>query len=154
LLVAYVVYWSIALTFARGRQIAAPVSRPSMPEAANRPFGSGVSIADPFTHGAMSERRRFVRRSGNPVPVVISDAAGRQPARSGAVLDRSQGGLRLLVDEPAKKGTIISVRAEAGGAGIPWARMEVRHCQRTNVGWEWGCRFLDNVPASLMLLFG
>jgi PilZ domain len=139
LLVAYIVFRTSHWATRGGRRRAAP------------PF-----VADPAEPLApdQAERRQFARRGGSPVPVLIADPQTKQNVRKGAVLDRSQGGLRLLVDESATVGQIVAVRPESAGTLLPWVEMEVRRCHRTGKGWEWGCQFNQSVPTSVMWLFG
>ncbi len=100
------------------------------------------------------ERRRFPRRSGNHVAVLLSDDAKRQHSQKGVVLDRSQGGLRLLVDRELEVGTKIDVIAHAAAPLTPWTPIEVLRCQLTAGRWECGCQFVRAVPFNVMWQFG
>lgn len=155
LLVGYIAYRSVALWLARRHpQDAAPAPEPEQPPEPPPSAPANQPPIDPFTHGAGSEKRKYLRRKGSPITVLISDAKAKEPPRRGAILDRSQGGLRLLTDGPINPGTIISVLAEHAASVIPWTQMEVRRCQHTATGWEWGCKFLHPVPSTVMWLFG
>src|SRR5947209_8676178 len=57
-----------------------------------------------------SDKRRSLRRGGNPVPVVVSDTAQPQHLVQGQVLNRSRGGLSLSVPEKLEAGRLVSVR--------------------------------------------
>jgi hypothetical protein len=128
----------------------APVPRPLRPplvkEAAARP--------DPFIQGSAGERRATLRRGGNPVAVLITDAEAKERPRYGWVLDRSMGGLGLSVDEPCAEGTILSVRAANAPPNIAWVQVEVRSCRPEGASWDLGCRFLRTPSWGVLLLFG
>ena len=98
------------------------------------------------------ERRRATRRPGNPTPVLISSDSG-EPYK-GEVVDRSAGGLCLMVDKQIAKGTVLSVKP-AKIPNIPWVKVEVRYCRPSTEGGSIiGCRFVEQPPMNVMLLFG
>lgn len=109
---------------------------------------------DIFTQGGTLERRAALRRSGNPIAVLISDAKTEVQPIIGYVLNRSTGGLGLLVREPIEPGTILTVRAKDAPSEIPWVRMDVRSCRGDGGEWELGCRFQRTPPWNVLLLFG
>jgi len=110
---------------------------------------------DMFMQGAGSDRRRALRRGGNPVAVLITDAACKAEAQYGYVLDRSTGGLCLSVKGQIPEGTVLSVRTTNAPATVPWVQLEVRNCRKMNSGeYELGCKFLRTPPWSVLLLFG
>jgi hypothetical protein len=111
------------------------------------------SVADPFNYGSEDERRRAVRRLGNSVAILIADAATKNEPRRGFVVDRSTYGIRLAVDEPAALDSILSI-CRADAACKFWVKVSVMHCKRTDVGWELGCQFVQNVPYTVLLQFG
>src|SRR5262249_9753899 len=74
----------------------------------------------PFVRGGSGERRSALRRGGNPVAILISDAETRAKPSPGFVIDRSTGGLCLSVPEPVVEGTILSVRTSNAPETIPW----------------------------------
>jgi hypothetical protein len=118
------------------------------PEAEKGPFH------DPFDHGSTTERRVALRRQGNPIEVLVSDAeATLEPVR-GWVRDRSMGGLCLLVSEEVVPGTILSVKPRKGPPGMSWLQAEVRSCKQDQDGYELGCQFVRQPPWAVMLLFG
>src|ERR1700694_3948428 len=75
---------------------------------------------DPFLHGSGRERRQALRRLGNPMAVLISDAEAKASPWFGRGVDRSMGGLCVEVEEPIPEGTVLSVRAEKAVALLPW----------------------------------
>jgi hypothetical protein len=111
-------------------------------------------VHDPFEHGSISEQRQGVRRKGNPIEVLISDAEAEEAPVRGWVLDRSVNGLCLLVDEEIAVGTVLSVKPRQSPPGMPWIRAEVRNCKKDNTGYQAGCQFVSTPPWGILLLFG
>lgn len=132
---------------------ATPAAQPVLP-----PQPSAAAIPsrrwapDPFIHGSASERRRAPRRPGQAVAVLVTDDEGEGEPMQGMVLDRSQGGLRLLLSQPVPRGQILRVRAAAVSPPF-WVRVLVRHCRETDTGWEVGCRFVQLVAAEELWRF-
>jgi len=110
--------------------------------------------ADPFEEGSATEKRESLRREGNPVEVFITDAAEEGEPIRGWVIDRSLGGVRLLVYEPMDVGTILSIRPRQAPPGTPWTQIVVKSCDYTKSGYYFGCMFRRAPPWSIMLLFG
>jgi hypothetical protein len=111
-------------------------------------------VYDPFELGSVTERRAAIRRQGNPIEVLISDAeATLEPAR-GWVIDRSMRGLCLLVHEEVGPGTVLSVKPRKAPPATPWVQAEVRTCKQDQAGYELGCQFVRTPPWAVMLLFG
>jgi hypothetical protein len=110
--------------------------------------------ADPFLHGSAAERRSSLRRGGNPVAVLISDARARSEPVPGWVVDRSTGGLCLSVSDKLTPGTVLSVRTANAPEAIPWVQVEVKNCREAGSAYEVGCQFVRTPPWSVMLLFG
>ncbi|MBL8797903.1 MAG: PilZ domain-containing protein [Planctomycetia bacterium] len=114
-----------------------------------------VDEADPFIKGSKMDRRAALRRGGNPIAVLISDADSKAKPSFGYVLDRSTGGLCLSVAAPIPEGTFLTVRTNNAPQTVPWIKVEVRNCR--SVGdkeWELGCKFDKTPPWSVLLLFG
>jgi hypothetical protein len=109
---------------------------------------------DPFERGSTSERRSTVRRQGNPVEVLVSDAEATADPSPGWVTDRSMGGLCLMLPEPRKSGEVLSLRPKSAPPGTPWVRLEVKTCKRGNDGCYLGCEFVRTPPWSVLLMFG
>src|SRR5437588_11227661 len=57
-----------------------------------------------------SDKRRSMRRGGNPVLVVISDSLQPQHLVQGLVLNRSRGGLSLSMRQKVEVGRLLAVR--------------------------------------------
>jgi len=113
-----------------------------------------AAAADPFTEGTNRERRGALRRGGNPVAILISDADARAEPSHGWVVDRSTGGLCLSVPEAVAEGSVLSVRTSNAPTTVPWVQIEVKNCRLVGKEYELGCRFVRTPPWSVMLLFG
>ena len=100
------------------------------------------------------ERRTTIRRNGTTIPILMSDLNGLAPPRAGFVIDRSTGGLRIAARGEISIGTIMSVRTENAPETTPWVQVQVRSCSTTGDYYQIGCRFLEQPPWSVLLLFG
>jgi hypothetical protein len=124
-------------------------ARPKRPEAKE-----AAPPRDPFVHGSASERRVALRRTGNPKEVLLSDAEMKAKPIQAWIVDRSTGGLCLVLGDELPVGKILSVRALNAPDSIPWVQAEVKSCRKDADGWEVGCQFLKTPTWSVMLLFG
>jgi hypothetical protein len=109
---------------------------------------------DPFVQGSASEKRASLRREGNPVEVFITDVEEQIEPVRGWVIDRSLGGIRLLLHEPVELSLTLNVRPRQAPPGTPWTQVVVKSCERKKNGYQAGCMFLRPPPWSIMLLFG
>jgi hypothetical protein len=100
------------------------------------------------------DRRSDARRRGNLIPVLLSDAKGGADPFEGWVLDRSPGGLGLLVDEEVAVGAVLTVRPAKSPAKFRWLRVEVKSCRPHQTSWNLGCKFLQRVSWNDLRLFG
>jgi hypothetical protein len=128
--------------------------RPGLPTPPGwRRGAEGSQPADPFRDGGRSERRSSLRRGGNHLSVLLSDAEGEVGPVRGTVIGRSTGGLAVAVDEPDRLGEVLSVRV-ANTQEMPWVQVAVRHFRREGGYYLLGCQFLRPQPWSILLLFG
>lgn len=100
------------------------------------------------------ERRSTPRRKGNPVPVGISNGDGENEPFQGWVVDRSTGGLRLLVDEAVPAGTVLNVRPTKAPPSFPWLQLKVKSCYPERKSWNLGCQFVQKVSWEQLQQFG
>lgn len=112
-----------------------------------------VALADP---SSIKDRRLSPRRKGNLVALLISNAQASSEPVQGWVVDRSQGGLGVLVDEAVPLGTILSVRPTKAKAQVPfrWIQVEVRSSRRQRNSWNLGCQFLEKLTWNDLRMFG
>jgi hypothetical protein len=99
------------------------------------------------------ERRRWPRRWGNPVNVLVLEASKIKPSPA-VVVNRSQGGLALLLDDYHEVGTVLSVRPAEAQGDIPWIQVEVRHCRKAGRQWLAGCQFVEAPPWDVWVWLG
>lgn len=100
------------------------------------------------------ERRSTPRRKGNPVSVHVVDGTEMDDPFQGWVVDRSAGGMRLLVDEAMPAGTLLKVRPTKAPAGFPWIQVKVKSCYRERKSWNLGCQFVEKLSWEDLQQFG
>jgi hypothetical protein len=101
-----------------------------------------------------AERRSTPRRKGNPVSVYISNGTTGSEPFQGWVVDRSAGGLRLLVDEPMQPGHQLTVRPVKVHASFPWVQVKVKNCYPERKSWCVGCQFVHRLAWDDLQHFG
>jgi hypothetical protein len=157
-----VAYWDIWLPLAAG-MVAGLVSviavrsfcgRRPEPAAEPPPTQGPTSTADPFIDGSPMEQRRALRRAGHPIRVVLKAPHDKDPSWDAWVLERSIGGLGLLVESEFPQGTILKVFPVSVSQSAPWVDIEVKSCRPGEDGYELGCQFVKTPPWSVLLLFG
>jgi hypothetical protein len=109
---------------------------------------------DPFAYGSATERRSSVRRRGKQIKVLISDAEALEAPVEGWVMDRSMGGLCLLVYRAMEPGSILSVRTAEAPQTTPWVQVEIKNCRHNTNHWVIGCQYVRTPPWGVLLLFG
>ncbi len=138
---AFVVGW----TTLRRRGAATAAAATAVP---SKPGG------DPFTDGPANDRRSSTRRGGHPVTVQLADPDEKAPAQSGWVVDRSVGGLCLMVPQPVPIGSFWKVRPADAPRTTPPVLVEIRTCVSAGAEWKLNCRF-DKTPSyAVLLMFG
>jgi hypothetical protein len=113
----------------------------------------GTEHKDIFLHGSYGDRRTAPRRRGNCIEVDLCEDPAR-PMRHAWVLDRSVGGLCLVVEEPIAEGTQMHVRPRSAGEGAPWILIEIKGCRAHKNEWEVNCMFLQTPSWNVMMQFG
>jgi hypothetical protein len=103
---------------------------------------------------SLGERRNSVRREGNLIPVLISDARAKAKPQQGWILDRSTGGLRIASRTEAPSGVVLSLRTADAPDTVPWVQIEVKSCVPVSDYYQLGCSFLETPPWNVLLLFG
>jgi serine/threonine protein kinase len=100
------------------------------------------------------ERRASPRRRGNLVSVLVADSLAQQEPIRGWVLDRSAGGLGLLVGEALEIGTLMRVRAERSDVAAQWVPVRIIHCRPERIRWRVGCQFVQKLGCEVLSTFG
>jgi hypothetical protein len=106
-----------------------------------------------FLKGVTLERRATLRRKGNTVEVLLTHG-NDQPPVSAWVIDRSQGGLCLLVEQPIEPKTSMKVRPRAAGEQGLWIDITVCSCRSDGAQYELGCQFHKTPNWNQLLQFG
>jgi len=99
------------------------------------------------------ERRASVRRAANQVPVRVETSVLSEPFE-GQVLDRSEGGLRLVVGRQISVGITLRVKPAHAGNRTVWVEVNVVYCLSWGDRWILGCQFLTPPPADALALLG
>ena len=101
-----------------------------------------------------ADRRGSVRREGGPVRVVLSSPTFRNGVNDGFVVDRSTGGLRIVMQAAIAPGSTLLVRAANAPDNISFVTVIVRSCRKNGDHYEVGCEFEKTPPWNVLLLFG
>lgn len=139
-----------SLAFLVGRRWLVP--RPARAAPSVEEVDSNLITAK-MTKKAEPDRRSAPRRKGNRVEVLLTDDSKRPPIL-GWVVDRSMGGLCLIVEKSLKEGSTLNVRPRQAPQTAPWTAIEIRSCRPEGDEWEVGCRFLKPPQWNDLLLFG
>jgi len=97
-----------------------------------------------LTRGGV-ERRRARRHWGNPTEVYLTSPLWADRVH-GLVVNRSTGGLAILLDKEAPAGASLGVRSAEAPGSVPTVEVEVRHCRKAGKNFLIGCQFRDEVP--------
>src|SRR6186997_508496 len=89
---------------------------------------------------AVPERRRGMRRWFNPIEVVLISPVHENPL-PGLVVNRSSGGLAILMDVAFDTDTVLSVRPKYAPAGVKYVYIRVRHARKASKLWVIGCQY-------------
>jgi hypothetical protein len=153
--------------------VAAAVVRQSRPQVATcspQPLAiSGSSAAGPGpvilpfqyspgradrSYARDGDRRSSLRRKARPVPVLVHRPEQPSKPELAWVVDRSCGGVQMVLNRELPTGHEFAVRAENSPDELPWIKLRVRHCRASGKRWLVGCQFVDQLPWSVLLLFG
>jgi len=127
-----------------------PMANPPAPAAAAPRPVPGAQVVP----GKPSERRNTPRRKGNPVPVLLTNVSATLDPFQGWVLDRSSGGLRILVDQQVAVGTVLNVRPAKAHDNFPWVQIKVRSCAPERSSYNLGVQFVQKLGWGEMQAFG
>ena len=116
---------------------------------------STEAATDPFLQGGPSERRQSPRRAGQSIKVSIQLVNDPLVLFEGYVLDRSMGGLRLLVDKTLTQNQMLNVRSTDAPESVTSVQVQVRRInQLPDKSYELGCQFIRTPPWAVLLTFG
>jgi hypothetical protein len=100
------------------------------------------------------ERRTSVRRWGNPVEVQILSRLTSANLLRGVIINRSTGGLAILVDDAYDQGDILTVRAAQAPPDVSGVDVEVRSCREAGRNWVIGCKYTETPAWNAVAWFG
>jgi hypothetical protein len=85
---------------------------------------------------------------------MLSSPTFRNGVNDGFVVDRSTGGLRILMQAVIAPGTTLQVKAVNAPDTIGFVTVIVRSCRKNGDHFEVGCEFEKTPPWNVLLLFG
>ena len=100
------------------------------------------------------DKRRNPRRLGGSVEIFVALPGETSNPVKGVVLNRSVGGLGILVGDAYPVGTTMCVRPLAASEMTPWVEVGVRTCRKRGGDWEVGVQFQKLPPYATMVQFG
>jgi hypothetical protein len=106
-----------------------------------------------FLAGGGAEQRASQRRWGNPTEVYLVPLLVLERMH-GLVVNRSTGGLAILVDKEVPPGTTLTARPVEAPNSVPAAEIEVRYCRKVGKNFLLGCQFRGEVPWNVRVWFG
>ncbi len=101
-----------------------------------------------------NDRRSALRRADKPTPLLVNDPEMMDEPAPGWVLDRSTGGLGIMLAGPLAPDTVVNVRSADAPADSPWVPLRIRHCRPVEGGFQVGGQFMKPLPWHVLLLFG
>jgi hypothetical protein len=101
-----------------------------------------------------ADRRGSVRREGVPVRVLLASPTFRNGMHEGFVVDRSTGGLRIVMTTAMAPGSTLQVRAANAPDTVGFVTVIVRSCRKETDHFVVGCEFEKTPPWNVLLLFG
>jgi eukaryotic-like serine/threonine-protein kinase len=119
-----------------------------------QPPAPAAKPREPAPAAVHDERRKAVRRAGNPVSVELRDVPGRSEPLRGWVLDRSVLGLGVLLDEPLEVGSVMNVLSLGPAGSERTFRLRIIYCVPQKASWRVGCQFLEALSYGDVRLFG
>jgi hypothetical protein len=108
----------------------------------------------PTDLGNPKEKRSSPRRKANMQPVLITNGDPKAPPFEGWLVDRSAGGMRLVVKRPVAEGAFVSVRTARASISSSWLKLEVRNSKSDNGTTHLGCRFVLKPSLEELQQFG
>lgn len=148
----YVVFWLPGLVFVAVAGSLYWLSRPApVYSDASAPVAAALVALKP------KDQRESSRRQGNTVEVHVAAPDNKKNPGIGNVLDRSTGGMRLVLYHEVEVGVVLSIRPVHAEDMVPWVEIEVRYCkvsQEIPGCFEVGCQYVKSPPYSIQLLFG
>lgn len=129
--------------------------RPGPAEAPVEPDQPSEQMTDEMRiNWERKDNRRAPRRAGRICEVLVTLPGETDNAQQGLVLNRSVGGLGVLVGNEFAPGTVLGVLPAEAPVTTPWVEVEVKSCRKNGEDWELGVQFLKVPPYATLLLFG
>jgi hypothetical protein len=104
--------------------------------------------------GYRSGPTKSVRRKGNAVEVLLTDATRGDNPVKGWVVERSIHSVTFEAKEAFPAGSVAKVRPLKAGDDVPWLEIEVHECSPLDDEWKLACKFVKLPPYNILMLFG
>jgi hypothetical protein len=114
--------------------------------------GSGAAAAGSPFETEEEAGQEEQRTGGKPVSVLISDGSISEEPLSGWVIDRPAGGLKILVDDEIKIGTVIGVRPNREHPHAQWINVSVKGIRPERQSFVITCQFVERPPWNALAL--
>ncbi|MBX9627924.1 MAG: PilZ domain-containing protein [Gemmataceae bacterium] len=141
---------ALAGLYVLSRRLRRPSPTPAGPVAAEDE--NALAWAPP--EQSYADRRESVRRDGPPVHVVVAGSDFRNGLTGALVVDRSTGGLKLLLPAGVAPGTTLRVRAANAPDTVGYIPVIVRSSRPEEDHFVVGAEFEKTPPWNVLLLFG
>jgi hypothetical protein len=115
---------------------------------------NGPGTLSPDLPNKWGEKRQHLRRKGQVRRILLSDTPDHEAPTLCWVTDRSRGGLGIVADRAFVSGALLAARPADAPDDVPWVQLQVRNCRRKGKRWHIGCQFAEELPWSVVLLFG
>ena len=134
--------------------VAGPATNPISAETETAHDMSNRPNTEETVNWEVRDNRRSPRRAGKIVEVLVAPPGETQTPRRGLVLNRSNGGLGVLLHEEYPIGSMIGVMPADASRLTPWVEVEVKSCRKNPDGYELGLQYLMVPPYSTLVMFG
>ena len=89
-----------------------------------------------------------------PVPVILASPTFRNGVSDGLVVDRSTGGLKIIMRMAMVPGSLMQARAANAPDTVGFVGLVIRSCRPDGDQYLVGCEFEKTPPWNVLLLFG
>jgi hypothetical protein len=140
-----------------------PTDGPPAAGAASIAASPEIETADDIDNGPspdatpdaeVRDSRRTPRRAGKIIEVLVAAQGEAADPRRGLVINRSNGGLGVLVHDEYPIGSMIGVMPADASRLTPWVEVEVKSCRKNPDGYELGLQYLMIPPYATLVMFG
>lgn len=115
--------------------------------------GEDIPLSGPASPSPFELEEPSDKTGGKPVSILISDASISDEPVSGWVLDRPPGGLKILVDDDIKPGTVIGIRPTRDHPDAQWISVSVKSSKSERNSFMLQVQFVQRPPWKALAQF-